>query len=152
MVKIFNKIIIAFSLALLIISLGLGCKSKKDNVKIGGNCSYTNYNGVAEIINILKTEESAAQTKVNGGPGYEGYEIRFVYHTNEKIDESWALEAIKKEHLFQLANSWYPGIKYIDKYKIKTGNKYNCKLKIIKTGSCTPVIFEIENLDMADYF
>jgi len=120
--------------------------------KIGEECIYKNYQGIAEIKNIVKTKESSFQASVNGGPGYEGYEIIFTVQTDEKIDKKFVQESINKEQLFLLANSWYPGVKYIEKYKMKKGNKYNCNIKIIEKGACNPVLFEIAGLDSIDYF
>ncbi|MBN2545303.1 MAG: hypothetical protein JXB50_05850, partial [Spirochaetes bacterium] len=124
----------------------------KLNYKIGEECIYKKYHGTAVIISIKKTKESTSQTSVSGGPGYEGYEIKFSVKVNAYISKEWVKESINKEQLFLLANSWYPGIEYIKKYKIKKGKKHNCIVKIIEKGACTPILFEIDGLDTTDYF
>lgn len=119
---------------------------------LGGHCSYSSYIGTAEIVKIEKTMTSMEQAKSLGGPGYEGYEIWFSFKAGQQIKEEWARESIKKMHLFRLANSWYPGIQYIEKYKIKVGNTYRCTLKVIQEGTCTPLLFEFDDLKSNDYF
>jgi hypothetical protein len=138
----------------IIIALLSCCKNSqnKSNIKLGGECVYKNYNGIAEIKSIQKSVESSMQASVSGGPGYEGFEVKFAVQVNDNINKEWIKEYIKKEQLFILANSWYPGIKYINKYNIKEGNKYNCNVKVIEKGTCTPVVIEIDRLDKMDYF
>jgi len=150
--KIINSLSFIIIIILIMLALSLKQTGNIPKYKIGEECIYKNYLGTAEVKNVQKTGESALQASVSGGPGYEGYEIKFSVQVNDDIIKEWAKEFINKEHLFLLANSWYPGIKYIKKYKIKKGNKYNCNIKIIEKGACTPILFEIEDIDITDYF
>ena len=59
---------------------------------------------------------------------------------------------LKKEHLLQLRNSWYPGEKFIEKYGIEVGKTFKCTLCVIKSGTSTPIIFEFDDIDTTDYF
>jgi len=125
---------------------------KKTGFRIGGHCTYFHYPGVSVITKIEKTEGSKRQIRTSGGPRYEGYEIWFVFKTNQEIKEDWARKTITREHLFCLANSWYPGPKYLEKYHIKVGSNHRCTLKVIRSGTCTPIIFEFNQLKKDDYF
>ena len=117
---------------------------------VGGPCTYTEYPGKARITRVEKTAESRAQAKF--GASYEGYEIRFTFTPDNPIPAGWAHEQIQGEHLFHLANSWHPGPAYIAKYEINKDSVFPCTLGIIKTGTCTPVIWKLTKLDPADYF
>ena len=126
--------------------------SSKKNQLIGGKCLYDVYKGKAVITSIKMTDESRAQEDGAGGPGYPGYEIKFIFKADEDIKQSWAKDALDKNHLLLLKNSWYPGKGYIDKYSIKDDREFNARLKVITQGTCTPIIFEFENIKRDDYF
>jgi len=119
---------------------------------VGGRSTYEDYAGKATITKIEKTERSKAQVKVNGGPGYEGYAIWFTFSTDKELKQEWAKNALKKERLLQLTNSWYPGPKYLEKYGIKKGQTFKCTMKVITSGTSSPIVFRFEGLDRADYF
>ncbi len=131
---------------------GKGTNLNTTHKIVGGPCSYSDYRGIASIIVVKKTEKSKAQAEMAGGPGYEGFEALFRFKADKEIKEKWAYGAIKKEHLFQLYNCWYPGPEYIKKYKIKPGQTYKCTVKVITKGTCTPIIFEFDKLKKDDYF
>jgi len=121
--------------------------------KTGGECIYEKYPGVATIEEIKKTNESAGQVDIEGGPGYEGYEVWFSFKPKCRIDEDWAAKQVKeRKYLFQLINSWYPGPEYLKKYGIKEGKKFDSTLKVITKGTCTPIIFEFAKVKQDDYF
>jgi len=124
--------------------------SVSPETRVGGPCSYDEYKGAATITSVEKTEQSMAQARVKGGPGYEGYEIRFVFKTDEEIGQKWVRR--DKEHLFVLNNSWYPGPRYLEKYKIKSGRNFQCVMQVITKGTCTPIIYTFPELDKNDYF
>jgi hypothetical protein len=119
--------------------------------RIGGPCTFDKHSGKATITKIVKTEESKAQAKNEGGPAYEGYEIWFTFIPDKPVPANWR-ENVAKPQLYQLMNSWYPGDEYIKKYDIKVGKQYPATLSIIKTGTCSPIIFELQGLDRIDYF
>lgn len=120
--------------------------------RVGGPCTYESYPGQATITGVEKTEQSKDQAKVTGGPGYEGYEVTFSFVTDKTIKEPWGKEALKKEHLLQLKNSWYPGEQFVKKYGLEKGKTLKGTLKAITSGTCTPVLFEFDDVNTADYF
>ena len=67
---------------------------------------------------------------------------------NDRINRS----AIGCENVLQLCNSWYPGPKSLQKYNITERAVFNCSIKLIKTGACSPVIIRFEDIDQCDYF
>lgn len=143
-----------FLAAVAVVSAGMGGnpRPKGPAGRLGGPCAYNDYPGTATIVRVDKTDASRAQGSSASGPGYEGYEIRFRFVTDQEIKEEWARPAAGREYLFQLANSWYPGARYIEKYNIKKGNSYPCAFRVITSGTCTPTIFDIPALKKDDYF
>ena len=121
---------------------------------LGGTCTYDDYPGACEIVSVLKTEDSAHQAEVGGGPGYEGYEVSFVFSPDEPMNltENWDDLVFGREHLLQLCNSWYPGPRFLEKYNITEGAVFNCTLKLIAGGTCSPIVFEFDEIDQCDYF
>ena len=117
--------------------------------KLGGPCMYRDYPGKATIIKIEKTKASRAQLK---SAGYEGYEVRYKYEPKWEIPEEDRRDALKAEQVFLLANSWYPGEQYIKKYGFKVGKEFPCAYSIVKSGTCTPVQFNLDGPDPVDYF
>jgi hypothetical protein len=125
---------------------------------IGGACSYDRISGTCQIISVTKTSESIRQAQIGGGPGYEGYEIKFKFTPSEekleyrKASGGGIEDIVNKEHTLQLTNSWYPGDKFLEKYMIKEGKVFNCVLCLITKGTCTPVLFEFPDINTSDYF
>jgi len=120
--------------------------------RVGGPCEYAEYRGTATITSVEQTERSRQQVGNVGGAGYEGYEVWFRFAPEADIREEWARPAAGKEHPLCLMNSWYPGPRYLEKYGIKKGRSYNCTLKVITRGTCTPTIFEFPEIRRDDYF
>lgn len=120
--------------------------------RLGGPCDYAEYPGEAAIVSVEQTERSREQKQAAGGPGYEGYEIRFRFTPASTVEPEWARRAAERDHIFQLANSWYPGPRYLEKYGITEGKRYSCTLQVITRGTCTPILFDIAGLPRDDYF
>jgi hypothetical protein len=148
------------AIATLILLLGLSISNisyledAKEEGKpvIGGKCVYSSYSGIAIITRAEKTEASKKQADSIGGANYEGYEVWFIFKTDQEIKEEWARDTVEREHLFQLDNSWYPSPRYLEKYDIKVNKTYECTLKVIKEGTCSPIVFEFSEINTHDYF
>ncbi|MCM8769725.1 MAG: hypothetical protein NC911_08700 [Candidatus Omnitrophica bacterium] len=126
----------------------------QSNRLVGGPCEYNKIDGSCQIISITKTAESIHQATIGGGPGYEGYEIKFKFSPSSFAQDEGSLsrDALNKEHTLTLANSWYPGEKFLEKYQIREGAFFDCKICIIAKGACTPVAFEFPDINTSDYF
>jgi len=57
-----------------------------------------------------------------------------------------------KPQLFQIGSDQYPGEKYINKYDIKVGKEFLATLSIIKTGACSPILYDLQGLNRTDFF
>jgi len=103
---------------------------------VGGPCQYKSYPGRAAIISVKKA--------------VDGCEIRFSFAPDEPIEEEW-VQAEGNEHLLLLANSRFPGPRFLEKYGIEPGTCFECHMKIITKGTCTPVLFDFSTIDLTDY-
>jgi len=135
---------------LLVCVLLSGC-----TIWIGGPCSYENYQGKATILSISLINNSDTSDE-NWG---DGYKVVFTFQLNEnQTIEQNRLELYEnfrniteKEQVFKLVNSWYPNKDYLEKYEIEEGAVFDCELKLITKGTCSPVNFDFKNIDEADY-
>lgn len=127
-------------------------KPAPSGAPIGGPCAYTDIPGSALITSIEKTEASSHQVTVSGGPGYEGLEVRYTFTPTAPIANAAAKAWAAKTHSLQLANSWYPGPRYIAKYGLTQGKTIPAVLKVITKGTCTPFVFDLSGIDTTDYF
>ena len=40
---------------------------------------------------------------------------------------------------------------FLNKYRIEPGRVFDCVLKVITRGTCTPTLFEFSGIDLGDY-
>ncbi len=113
---------------------------------VGGPCQYKTYPGRATILSVHKKEGPAKA----GGPLSHVCEVRFSFAPDEEIKEGW-VQVDGKEHLLLLADSSYPGPEFLEKYGIRPGKCFECDLKVITRGTCTPVLFDFPTIDLNDY-
>lgn len=106
---------------------------------VGGQCEYKKYRGQARILSVRKKQLPN-----------ECYEVKFCFHTNDVITESYG-QVEGKEYLLLLDNSSYPGSKFLEKYGIERGRYFDCYLKVIIRGTCTPILFDFVTIDLSDY-
>jgi len=114
---------------------------------VGGQCDYKKYKGRATIISIHRKELSDKYR----GPAYENYEVKFTFYPDETIQEKHG-QVEGKEFLLLLKNSWYPGQKFLKKYAVEKNKSFDCYLKVITRGTCTPILFDFPTIDLSDYF
>lgn len=128
-------------------------KEKKLQV-VGGPCTYSSYPGECTITRIEKTERSKRQVEIPKCR-YEGYEAWFTFKTDRELEKEWAQRTIV-EHEDELTlfgcRCTYPGPKYLEKYHIEAGSEHECILRVIESGTCTPIQFEFEQIKRDDCF
>ena len=109
------KICILFFSVILIIADCVGSMDARDvEVEssepsvVGGPCEYKQYKGRAIIISIIPKALPDHYT----GPFYKNYELRFRFIPDEEIKEVYG-KVQGKEYVLRLANSWYPGPRFL---------------------------------------
>ena len=110
---------------------------------VGGPCEYKVYRGHARIVSIIEKENPL---KV-GGPSNVVYEVKYSFTSHEEIKEKW-VQVEGEEYLLLLSNSSYPGPEFLKKYGIKPDKCFECYLKVITRGSCTPVLFDFPTINI----
>ncbi len=117
---------------------------------VGGPCSYTSYPGTCSIVSIDETDETRGQS---AHAGYAGRRVVFDYMPRGVVPQTVLIaDAIARRHELRLVNSWHPGPRFVEKYAIRVGAEFACRLDIIRRGTCTPVIIEFDAIDRTDYF
>jgi len=101
---------------------------------VGGACIYKQYSGEAEIISVTQRKGTSSE-----------YEVRFSFHTNETIQEEFALDEGKQRLIVQQDFS-YPHENFLKQYDITTGKRLPCYMKVITKGTCTPVLFDFPTI------
>lgn len=115
-----------------------------DEPLAGGPCEYKQYNGRANIISITVKSEAHNDS-------HETYRVKFAFTSDQEIQENFA-QTEGKEFVLLLNNSNYPGPKFLEKYEIQVGKVFDCHMKVITRGTCTPVVFEFPTIRLDDYF
>jgi hypothetical protein len=121
--------------------------------KVGGECTYAEHPGTCTILSVEKTPDSIAQASLNGGPGYEGFAVTFSYAGADAGGADTLVQrAIESRHELRLMNSWFPGPRFLERYGIAAGKPFECTLKVITQGTCTPTVIDFRAIDRADFF
>ena len=110
--------------------------------RMGGPCEYNQYRGKARITSIKGLPEP--------NQGREKFEVKFIFLPEEEIKESFA-RVEGREFLLLLTNSTYPEGIFLERYQIKTGKTLDCILKVIRKGTCTPMLFDFPGINLSDY-
>ena len=134
---------IVFIIACVNIFSAYAADTAKEGHLIGGPCEYKIYEGRAKIISINARTDS-------GDTSDEKYEVKFAFYPDQKIIEPY-VQTEDKEYLLLLTNSSYPGKYFLMKYGIEAGKVFDCHIKVITKGTCSPVIFEFPSIRLDDY-
>jgi len=104
----------------------------------GGPCSYAGYPGTATIVSVKEAPPSS-------GYSIDRYEVKFTFSPNDKINEPLVkLEGAAFTHT--LPGGAYPEKTYLEKNGIKEGAVFDATLKVIRKGTCTPVLFDFPSI------
>jgi hypothetical protein len=139
-------------LAIAAVAAGQIACAQEQRGLIGGPCSYLEIPGECRIVSVAKTSESIRQKETIGGPGYEGNVVKFTFHPLKEKGKSAVTPESETEYTLRLTNSWYPGDRFLEKYKIAEGKVFKCEKRTIIKGTCTPVVFKFPDIDTSDYF
>ncbi len=118
---------------IIIALLAFGSAFAQSTPKVGGACTYTTTNGTATITEII----DAPSTELNCDV------------TPKKITFKFTPKGKKTSSISTITiNSGYnPSQTWVTKNKLVVGKKIVCKQKNIKSGTCTPVVYEFVGLN-----
>lgn len=76
------------------------------------------------------------------------YDVKFSFHTDETIREGFA-SVQGRQWLLMKRDNTYPDSAFLKKHGIEAGRFFNCSMKVITRGTCTPVLFDFPGIDGA---
>ncbi|QLA19654.1 hypothetical protein [Desulfolutivibrio sulfoxidireducens] len=114
---------------------------------VGGPCSYADHPGTATILAVTP----APQDDSASAPPYQAFQVTYVFTADQPLPALGAPEEGRTQRL-TLTNGWDPGRRFLEKYDIRPGRRIPCVLRIIQSGTCTPLILEFPGIDRSDYF
>jgi hypothetical protein len=100
--------------------------------RVGGRCEYARYSGEARIISIAEKDDHR-------------YEVKFLFTPATEI-KGQPLITKGREYLMLTDNFIYPDGAYLKRNGIAADKVFDCDIKVIIKGSCTPVLFEFPSL------
>lgn len=117
--------------------------------RVGGPCRYESYPGTATFVDVKAWQP---ESPTAGAPTpYPPLAVTFTFTPAQPITKE-PLYRPGAVHTFTLVNSMPPGPRFAAKYGITDGAVVPCQLRVIRDGTCTPVVFEFPGIDRADYF
>jgi len=126
-----SKISLISILALVLLSYGFLVNADDASPIVGGPCAYKQYEGRARITSLTQRTN----------PRDDSYEVKFRFYPTQKITEAFA-HLDGKEHLLLTKRQAYPSASFIQGNGIEIGKEFDCILKVIVKGTCTPTIVE----------
>lgn len=117
-------------------------EQQTSSVIAGGPCRYKTYKGKATIVSVVRKE-------VRNRTAYEGYEVKFTFTPDQEIEEPHG-RVNKEQFSLMLSDSTYPSSEFLVKYNIKVGQLFDCQLRVITKGTCTPIIFDFPTINLDD--
>ncbi len=117
--------------------------------RVGGPCRYESCPGTATFVDVKAWQP---ESPLAGVPTpYPPLAVTFTFAPAQPIINE-PLYKPGTVHAFTLVNSMPPGPRFAAKYGITAGATVPCELRVIREGTCTPVVFEFPGIDRADYF
>jgi|GEM_PF-1174426 len=124
-------------------------KGKPDpaGLRVGGPCTYADHPGTATILAVTP----ALPDKDVPTPPYPGMTVTYVFASDRPLPPQ-GIHLEGKVQTMTLVNGWPPGRKFLEKYGVRPGAALPCVLRVITSGTCTPLLFEFPGINLADYF
>jgi hypothetical protein len=125
------------------VGLTVLASAAKAQTLVGGPCQYADFPGQATVTAV------GPQAEPDQGLSYAGLAVTFTFAPDRPIAGE-PLYVPGKVHHLTLAGGRAPGQRFVDKYKLRPGLVLPCRLRIIRQGTCTPVLFDFPGLDLAN--
>lgn len=119
--------------------------------RVGGPCQYIDIPGTARIISVQPLPPSAA---VPPGSAYQPYAVLFTFtpapSATSTVSSPEAQALAGRSHSLTLSGGAPPGPQFLRKYAIRPGAAFACEAHIIRKGTCTPILFTLQGVNMFD--
>ena len=125
---------------------GVGCGAGEKNrapLRVGGPCKYAETRGEAIITRIGPVPAGEYSCK-------DGVEVVFDFHPDDANAKSkYRLPSFSdQERRFKVLGGANPPRQWVEKMGISPGKRFKAIRMEIKSGTCTPVIYKIPELDV----
>lgn len=115
--------------------------------RVGGPCTYVDHPGTATILAVTP----ALPDKNVPTPPYPGMTVTYRFKAANPLPPQ-GIHMEGKIQTLTMVSGWPPGRRFLKKYGIHPGANLPCVLRIIQSGTCTPLLFQFPGIDLADYF
>jgi hypothetical protein len=116
---------------------------------VGGPCRYDTFAGKATIVSIEPGQ--TPKTGAEAAPPYTPLTVTYTFTPSAPITGE-PLYKPDVAHTLTLVNGMQPGSRFVAKYGLSPGKIVPCELRIIRQGTCTPVLYVFPGIDLTDYF
>ncbi len=114
------------------------------NKMVGGPCTYTEFTGTATITSI--EDAPADDYNCTNNPKLVSY--TFTPDTAEASSDYAFTNIADTDQLLKILGGKNPAQTWLENNGVQIGNTYACVRAEIQSGTCTPVIFTIKDLDL----
>jgi hypothetical protein len=135
--------------ALAVCLTSIPCALAGQPARVGGPCRYDAFPGKAVILSVAPHQASASAA--GASPPYPPLDVIYTFTPNAPIANE-PLYRPDATHTLTLVSGMPPGPRFVAKYGIAPGRAFPCQLRIIRQGTCTPVLFAFPDIDLTDYF
>jgi hypothetical protein len=112
---------------------------------VGGPCTYEDFPGTATIVSVRK------MPRPQSGLPYAPMKVLFTF-APAPGQPGQAMEFAGRPQPLTLSGGLAPGPRFARKYGIRPGASFPCAMHLIRTGTCSPVVFSFQGLDVFDFF
>lgn len=114
--------------------------------KVGGPCTYNKIPGIITITSIEKAPEDESNCK-------DAVKVMFTFTpTDPTAQKNYAAPGWSDEgQIFTVGGGTNPNREWVERKGITAGQNYGATRNEIRSGTCTPVIFEFTSIDTSDY-
>lgn len=109
---------------------------------VGGPCAYASFPGKADIIAVAQTPKPTGPKKT--------FSVTFTFTPQTPLSDEplFRPEAV---HTLTLTGGALPGEEFVRTHHLAPGRVLRSVLRIIRQGTCTPVLFDFPDIDLTNH-
>lgn len=139
--------LLAFVVILVTFLAAFQATSSAQAQRVGGPCSYDDFPGKAVVLSVEHIPQPEAKA---AHLPYQPYRVFFTFTPSVPVRHP--LFQAAKAHELTLSGGTPPGPAFLRKYGIKPGAEFKTDLHLIRSGTCSPVVFTFHGIDVYDFF
>ena len=123
--------------------------------KDGGECYYSRFDITCSFVSIVQADSTQYPSSQAQDWALPCFECKYVIidstSLKNKISDT-IYKTCADTFILYVSSQAYPGQLYLEKYDINTDSLYDAELMTITEGSCNPMMFSFEAIDIKDSF